>query len=271
VVAAASRSTASARALAAGIPGCRALEGAQQVADACDLVFLTVNDAAIAPAAAGLRWSPRVSVVHCSGATPVDALASAAQQGAPTGGFHPLQTFADPEAAIRSLPGCTIAVEADEPLRAALESLATRLQCRVIRLPAGARARYHASGAYASQLLNVMLREAGRIWESFGGTEAEAVAALAPLARGTLAAIESTGVAAAMPGPISRGDLAVVRAHTEALGAVDPAIGALYCELSLRAVPLAVERGSIGPERAAEFETLLREARRRLQRGASAR
>jgi predicted short-subunit dehydrogenase-like oxidoreductase (DUF2520 family) len=169
-----------------------------------------------------------------------------------------MQTFSDPEAAIRSLPGCTITIEAEGVLAAHLEALAQRLGCRVNRLPAGARARYHAAGAYASQFLPVLLREAIRIWQSFGKSEAEAVAALLPLARGTLAAIEASGVARAMPGPISRGDLATVERHVRALAAVDPALASLYCALSVRSIPLAVERGSLDPDKARDFELLLR-------------
>src|SRR5579871_568009 len=260
IAAAASRSPASAQRLAERIEGCRPLPSGQDVIDGCDLVFLTMNDDAIRPAVASWRWRQDMRAVHCSGATPVEALQPAADQGAQIGGFHPLQTFSAADAAIRSLPGCTVAIEADEPLEGLLRELAVRLQCRAIKLPAGARARYHASGAYASQLLNVLLREASTVWRSFGRDEAEAVAALIPLARGTLAAIESAGVAAAMPGPISRGDLATVRLHTEALAAVDPAVADLYSRLSLRAIPLAVERGSLAPERAPEFAAVLREA-----------
>ncbi|MGQ0652443.1 MAG: DUF2520 domain-containing protein, partial [Betaproteobacteria bacterium] len=44
-----------------------------------------------------------------------------------------------------------------------LVALAERLGCRVNRLPPGARARYHAAAGYASQFINVLLREASKI------------------------------------------------------------------------------------------------------------
>lgn len=230
---------------------------AQDVVDASDIVFLTVPDGAIRSAAAALAWDDHVAAVHCSGATPLDALDAARQRGAAIGGFHPMQTFSNPEAAIRSLPGCTITIEADGELARHLAGLAARLECRVNELPAGARARYHAAGAYASQLVIVLLREASRIWQSFGKSEADAVSALLPLARGTLAAIEASGLAAALPGPISRGDLATVEQHVLALARVDREIADLYCTLNLRTIPLALERGSLDPVRAGEFESLL--------------
>ena len=124
IAAAASRRLSSAEQLAARIAGCRATANAQELADCCDLVFVTVPDDAIAAVAASLEWRKDVAVIHCSGATEVAALASAARAGAQIGGFHPLQLFADPEVALAGLPGCTIAIEAEVPLLSQLEQLA---------------------------------------------------------------------------------------------------------------------------------------------------
>jgi predicted short-subunit dehydrogenase-like oxidoreductase (DUF2520 family) len=258
VAAVASRSRAPAEKLAAPITGCKVVGDPQAVLEHAELVFLTVPDDAIAPLASGLRWRAGLAAVHCSGATEVSALAAAAAQGAQTGGFHPMQTFTDPEAALASLPGCTVAIEAGEPLHAQLKDLAALLGCRAMHLPPGARVRYHAAGAYASQYLVALLAEAAEIWKSFGASEQDAIAALLPLARGTLASVERAGLAQGMPGPVSRGDLGTVRRHLEALRALDPDIAALYCELALRTLPLAQARGTLSAERAAEFRTLLK-------------
>jgi predicted short-subunit dehydrogenase-like oxidoreductase (DUF2520 family) len=183
--------------------------------------------------------------VHCSGATEIATLAPAAAQGALTGGFHPMQTFADPQAALASLPGCTISIEAPEPLHTCLETLASRLECRSITLPAGARVLYHASGAYASQYVVALLAEAVKIWASFGVGEEDAIKALLPLLRGTAAAVGQAGLVQGMPGPVSRGDTDTVRRHLEALAVFDPAAASLYRTLALRTVPLADARGAL--------------------------
>jgi predicted short-subunit dehydrogenase-like oxidoreductase (DUF2520 family) len=245
VSAVASRSAASAEALAAGIDGTAAVSP-QQVADRCDLVFVTTQDAAIAPTVAALRWRAGTAVVHCSGATEVSALASAQAQGAMIGGFHPLQTFGDPDAAIRSLPGCTITIEAGPGLDDTLVAIAQRLRCRVNRLPPGARGRYHAAAGYAS-----------RIGQSWDAHEADAVAALVPLVRGTLASIEGAGLAAGMPGPVSRGDVASVAKHVDALATLAPDVLALYRELCGRSIALGIERGGVDAAQAAQLRALL--------------
>lgn len=257
VVAAASQSDASAQTLAEPIGGCRVLPP-QEVVDTSDLVFVTTPDAAIGSTVQACRWRDGVAVVHCSGVTEVAALAAATSQGALTGGFHPMQTFGDPATAARSLPGCTITIEAGEPLDALLVALAERLQCRVNRLPPGMRARYHAAAGYTSQFINVLFSQAAQIWRSWGASEDQAVSALLPLARGTLAAIESAGIARAMPGPVSRGDIGSIAKHVEALATLDDAdVLTLYLLLCAGSVPLAQQRGAIDDTQAARFRALL--------------
>jgi predicted short-subunit dehydrogenase-like oxidoreductase (DUF2520 family) len=257
VVAATSTRYASAKRLAAAIDGCIVAGDAQQVVDASDLVFIVTPDAAIERAAASARWRSGVAAVHCSGATEVTALASAARDGAMIGGFHPMQAFTDPAAAVRSLPGCTITIEAGEPLDSLLVAIAERLSCRVNRLPPGMRGRYHAAAGYASQFVNVLFGEASSIWASWGASREDAVRALLPLARGTLASIERAGVAAGMPGPVSRGDVETIAKHVAALESLDPHVVAFYRTLCASTIPLALECGAIDAQTAERIRAIL--------------
>ncbi|MCE9683468.1 DUF2520 domain-containing protein [Halomonas sp. M5N1S15] len=175
-----------------------------------------------------------------------------------------MQTFGDPEAAVASLPGCTITVEAEEPLNALLAALAERLECRVNRLPPGARGRYHAAAGYGSQFINVLLSEAVKIWRSWGGEEEDAVKALLPMIQGTLMSIERSGVVGGMPGPVSRGDVESVAKHVAGLRELDKEILGLYSELCLRTIPMAEKRGGIDRTTAAQLERLLDDACRKV-------
>ena len=256
VTAAASSNRVSARELAGRIEGCQAMT-AQAVVDGCDLIFLTTPDSAITPACAALRWRPGVSVVHCSGVTEVDALCAARDQGATIGGFHPMQTFGDPAAAVASLPGSTITIEAEEPLNTTLVALVRQLDCRVNRLPPGMRARYHAAAGFTSQFINALFAEGARVWESWGATEADALQAMLPMARGTLASIESAGIAAGMPGPVSRGDVGSVEKHVVALAALSDHTLNFYRTLCATTIALAVQRGSINEATARRLREVL--------------
>lgn len=258
VVAVASRDRRSAERLASMVPSAEPLDSAQDVADAAQLIFLTVTDDAIAPACRAIRWRKGQAVVHCSGATPLDALAAARDAGALVGGFHPLQMFANPDVALRSLPGCAIAVEASGVLAEHLASVAERIGCRPFELPPGVRARYHASATYVGPFVIAVLQEAAALWASFGVREPEAMAALLPLLRGTIEAVANEGLAGGMGGCVARGDVGTVHAHLAAIDALSPAMGELYRTLTARTIPLGLARGTLTPERAAAIEAEIR-------------
>ena len=261
VVAASSRNRRNLDEMARRCPAVNTTHEAQAVADAGDLVFLSVSDDAIAPVCAALRWRPGQAVAHCAGATEVAALAAARAAGARVGGFHPLQMFANPDVALAGLPGCTVGIEADGPLRTTLEQLAQAIGCVPFTLPPGVRPLYHASAYYVGPFLIALLQEGVKLWQRYGATEPQALQALLPLLRGTVSAVVDGGLAKGMGGCVARGDIGTILKHLAALDAAEPAAGRLYRELALRNVPLGVERGSLPPARAAEIETLLQAGR----------
>lgn len=230
----------------------------QQAADAADLVFITVPDDAIAQVASALHWRAGQMVVHCSGATEVAALAPAAAAGALVGGFHPLQLFADSELALRHMAGCSVGIEAPPQLESLLRELAEAVGYRPITLPPGARGLYHAGSCHSAGFLLSLLREACDLWNAFGVGDEEALAALLPLARGTLAAADGKGLAGALAGPFSRGDSGVVARHLRDLAPLGEEHVALYRALAVQQMRLARERGRLDEEALARLAAALR-------------
>lgn len=258
VVAASSRDARNRDAMALRYPGVQITDDPRVVTELSSLVVLSVGDDAIGPVCASLAWKEGQVVLHCSGATEVSALASAKAAGALVGGFHPMQMFANPDVALAGLPGCTVGIEADAPLRGMLEALARAIGCVPFALPAGVRPLYHASAYYVGPFLIALLQEGAKLWERFGANEQQALQAMVPLLRGTVAAVLDGGLARGMGGCVARGDVGTVGRHLNALDGFDPDAGALYRELALRNVPLGVKRGTLTDERAAEIDALLR-------------
>lgn len=259
VAAAWSRRPADAALMAAEVPGLRALDSAQAVADACDFVWITVSDDAIAPVADAIAWSPRHRAVHCSGATELEALRRASEAGAQTGGFHPVQMFTNPAVALAGLPGCAVGVEAGPALLPELERLAAAIGCVPVRVPPGRRALYHASAYYVGPFLIALLAEAAAMWREFGADERQALDALLPLLAGTVAAVRDGGLARGMGGCYARGDVGTVAKHLAAVDGFDAEAGRLYRALAERAVPLGLARGSLGADAAGRIRRLLRD------------
>ena len=258
VVSAFSRNRQRADALASRVPELQTAETMQDAADAADHVFLTVSDDAIARVCESITWSPRHAAIHCSGATELSALDHAAESGAAAGGFHPLQMFANPAISLEKLPGCTVTIDGpttalrpDAPaLIDSLEEICLAIGCRPMRLPPGKRALYHASANYIGPFVIALMRETVEMWRTFGASEEDTMAALMPLLRGTLAAVDDRGLAGGMGGCVARGDVGTVRRHLVALEQFSPETASLYRTMTLRTIPLAIERGTLAEENA---------------------
>ena len=251
VVAVFNRHQSRAEQFASLVPGARVADSPAVAADAADLVFLTVSDDAIARVCESIAWSARHSVVHCSGATELTALRHAEAAGAAVGGFHPLQMFANPAISLNALPGCTVTIDGPPPLIEALSAICLAIGCRPMRLPPGKRALYHASANYIGPFVIALMRETVEMWRTFGATEEDTLAALMPLLRGTLAAVDDRGLAGGMGGCVARGDVGTVKRHLAALEQFSPEAASLYRTMTLRTIPLAIERGTL-PVDAAE-------------------
>ena len=85
----------------------------------------------------------------------------------------------------------------------------------------------------------------------------DAVQALLPLARGTLASIASAGIARGMPGPVSRGDVETIEKHVAALAPLGPEVIAFYRVLCDRTISLGMESGAIDERTAARLREIL--------------
>lgn len=252
-----SRDAQNAKKLAARIPGATVMNTAQAAVDAADLVFLTVPDDMIEPVCGAMTWRAGHYVVHCSGATEVDALDGARRAGALVGAFHPLQMFTNPSVALDGLPGCTITIDAPKPLAVVLDDICRKIGCRPLHLPSGQRALYHASAYYVGPFLIVLMQEAVHIWRALGASERDALAALLPLLQGTVAAVMDGGLAHGMGGCVARGDLGTVERHLAALEAFSPQMATLYRHLALRTIPLGLARRTLSPDAADKIRTAL--------------
>ncbi len=260
VVAVSSRSPSSAEDLAGRIPGCEALARPQELADICDLAFITTPDDVISQVAAQVQWHHGQGVVHCSGAEPLDILEPAARLGAITGSFHPFQTFACLEAheeTVERLEGTTFSVEGQGWLLAFLEGVAHRLGGKAILVRPEDRAIYHASAVMSCGYLVALLKAAADIWQAMGVPQDEALPVILHLASSTLTNLSRAGIDATVTGPLVRGDTTTVQRHLEALESRLPRLISLYCSLSLESLPLAQER--VSREKLEAMEKLIKD------------
>ncbi len=188
-------------------------------------------DGALAPLAAAALAGGTV-VLQASGSAEPAAFAPLRARGVPCGTFHPLVPLADPAQAPALLRGAWVGVEGDPAAVAVAQSLAGRLGAHVLDIPPGERARYHAAAVFASNFPVVLAAVAERLLTAAGVAPREGGPAVRHLLSSAAANLaRGDDAAAALTGPVARGDAPTVRAHLRALAADAEAL-ALYRALA---------------------------------------
>jgi len=192
------------------------------------IALLCVPDAEIAAAAAAIAPREGLIVGHCSGATGLDALAPHEALG-----LHPLMTVT-PAGAVFAGAGCAVAGSTPRALAAA-RTLARSLGMRAFEVADADRAAYHAAAAIASNFLTTLEAAAERL-AATAGVPREA---LVPLVRASVDNWAALGGAAALTGPIARGDEATVERHRAAIAQRAPDLAVLFDALAAATRTLA--------------------------------
>ena len=170
-----------------------------------DLLVLAVPDPVIAEVAAAVEPAPSTVVAHLAGSLGLGVLAGHHRPAA----LHPLVAMPDAgTGAIRLTDGAWFAVAGD-PL---VEQVVADLDGHAFTVADEDRTRYHAAAVIASNHLVALLGQVERVAPD--GVPLEAFLALA---RGTIDNVGALGPAAALTGPVARGDEATVERHLASL------------------------------------------------------
>jgi predicted short-subunit dehydrogenase-like oxidoreductase (DUF2520 family) len=239
------------------VEGARAFVEPQALIEEVELIIVAVPDDAIASVASGVRMYSGQAMVHTSGALGAEVLEPAQAAGTQIGGFHPLVAFADTERAIAALHGATVAIEGDDQLAALLSEMADRLGATAVRLAPGSKAAYHAAAVLAAGGFVALLDAIAELAAVAGLDERGALAIYGPLIEGTLGNARALGIAAALTGPITRGDVGTLGAHLAAMAAHAPGALELYVAAARREIDLATARGVLAPETAGAMTATL--------------
>jgi predicted short-subunit dehydrogenase-like oxidoreductase (DUF2520 family) len=206
-----------------------------EVARGAALVLVATPDRALEQVllAAEPAMEPGALVVHLAGSRGLDVFEAllARRTGLRVGALHPLQTFPSTTAGLERLPGSWAAVAGDP----AVADLARTLGLRPFELADSDRGRYHAAAVVASNHLVALLGQVERLAASC----AVPFEAFAPLVLGSVQNVFSLGPAAALTGPVARGDLGTVEQHLRDL---DPGERDAYRALAREAARLTGHR-----------------------------
>ena len=210
------------------------------------IILVAVRDAQMEAALTEIRsasLAPGAVVLHLSGSGDPAGLGALRAAGHPAGTFHPLLPLADPAMAGPMLRTAYIGVDGDAEAESAGRQLAASLGAKVLRIPAGEKARYHAAAVFAANFPVVLSALAAELLRDSGVAPEEAWPAVVALMQAAAANIQTTAPEGALTGPLRRGDAETVRLHLCALRDELPILAA-YIALSRAAIPLARRAGT---------------------------
>lgn len=241
------------------LPGVPVRDAAGAARDA-GVVLIGTPDAQIAPACEAMSRAGALgegqTVAHLSGATGLDALASARSAGAETLCVHPLQTCPDVESGLRRIPGSAFAITAASDDACTLgEQLARDAGGTPFRLADDAKPIYHAAAVFASNYLIAITALAEELERS--ADVPDPLGALMPLQRATLDNVAMLGPGSALTGPALRGDAGTVERNLAALAKHAPHAIASYVALADLTLDLAQRGGRISPDARADVDEVL--------------
>lgn len=230
---------------------------AAEAARTAELVVVSVPDDSLAEVvrelarddavAEGSRW------VHVSGAAGVEPLRPAELAGASVAACHPAQTFPDPDSGMVNLPGTAWAVTADEADLPWARVLVTDLRGVAVTVPSGARGLYHTGLSLGANGASTVVALARDLLRGAGVDVPERF--LDPLVRAATTGAAHEG-AAALTGPVRRGDADTVAAHLAELRTAMPEGVDAYLVLARVALGQA-RRAGLAPELADAVQAVL--------------
>lgn len=246
----------------ADLTGARSYDNLTEAAAQGACILIATSDDAIEPVCRSLSESgavrPDQKVVHVSGASGLDPLASARSLGARVAAVHPIQTLADIDSAIVRIPGSTFGVTADEEIMSWAFQLVRDLGGKPIAISNADRPLYHAAACIASNYLVSMMHLVQGIYQHFGLAPEEALQAFWPLVEGTIRNIEMKGPVRSLTGPIARGDIGTLSKHLEAILAYEPSRLPIYRSMGMLTADLALIKGTVSQDQFDQIKKLLK-------------
>lgn len=215
---------------------------------AAHAVVFAVGDPDLAPCleqAAASGAVRRCSLwLHTSGRHDLTVFDGRLPAGCRRGALHPVLPFPDAAAGAAAMPGAPAVLLGDAGALRLLRALAARLGLVPVVAEGGDRTLYHAACVLAANGLTALFGAVERTFAAAGGLAvADQHRLAAALMAAALRECRARGAAAALSGPVRRGDAATVRAHRRRLEAASPQQADVYRALMVAALPLARAAG----------------------------
>lgn len=217
----------------------KAFESIESILSESDVLFITVPDGLIREVFEEVSAFPIEGkyICHCSGSiSSEDAFPGIGSTGAYEYSVHPLLAVSSRFETYQELTDAFFTLEGNPSHLSDMSDFLTRAGIKHQIIDPAAKSRYHLAAVFSSNLVLSLIGEGIGLLQECGFTEPDARAALRTLVLGNVQHAVDSGPAAALTGPVERGDIATIQRHLDLLSAEDQQ---LYRLLSKKLLPLA--------------------------------
>lgn len=211
-----------------------------------ELLLIAVSDSALADVGATLARRPQAKVaLHTSGHQAAAVLEPLARRGTATGSLHPLKAFPAVLPSVKTAAGGIFAIDGEKEAQQLARRLIDAWSGEAVEVPAESRLLYHLAASLSAGGVVTLVATACQLARA-AGLPAAVRRGYFDLARGALEqAAVTEDPAAAVTGPVARGDLETLEAQLERLQQVDPERTALVVALARETLGHLRRRGKL--------------------------
>jgi predicted short-subunit dehydrogenase-like oxidoreductase (DUF2520 family) len=232
-----------------------------------DSIIICVPDSELSGVANDLARLPGLRgkvFLHCSGIHGLKPLASLKSRGCHTGRLHPLAALPPANTRESEMSAIWYSLEGNPRAEAATKRLVKHLRGNIFTIPGLTKESYHLAATMIANHTTVLASLAFNLMTS--GKERKETAsmrrAFGGLIRSVARRVEKAGPLRALTGPAARGDRETLESHLALLQA-DDEFTRIYSLLSIQAVRMSRNRGSLATGQADGLETVLKRSSRR--------
>ncbi|WP_420434508.1 Rossmann-like and DUF2520 domain-containing protein [Hyphobacterium sp.] len=215
--------------------------------ETADIVLIAVPDPVLETVIAELAAKaikPGAILAHTSGALGPDLFDVLAGQNVRTACVHPVKAFSDPARSVATFDGTVTTLQGEASACAELATAFSAIGGRTLELSLDTdRTLYHAAIVFMANHLPTLVQAGLKTFAQAGISREAGFAIAGPILRDTLEAVLVNGPAAALTGPVARGDALTVARHLEKLGHADTDLAALYAALARATADVSAEKG----------------------------
>jgi predicted short-subunit dehydrogenase-like oxidoreductase (DUF2520 family) len=235
-----------------------------------DVIFICTGDKDIAGAMKKLMVSKadlkNKIIFHTSGAKSSHQFDKLKTEGAVTGSFHPVQTFAEKTKRYSgTFENIYIAIEGNRKAVNAGFKIAKAIHSKPFEITAASKPFHHICCVISSNYLTALMNLASQVFAAgsrkgirkIGFNNTTFFDIYKPLVAETLQNIEKIGVIEALTGPIERNDTDTIWLHIDSIKKAVPEILPAYVILGIETVKLALKKKKLRSSEAVSIIKLL--------------